>query len=294
MKIAAGLIVAAFGVDIDRTVPPRHPTNRLARLEKFCVAIANATYFKAGKMDGVRNRCNGWATKRHEAYKKCGFYDANVKHGGPDPNVEYKATSTSHWGGPKEKVSLTDLRKRRDADCEWDGDESKLNYFMYTDMVEKERVRVQNDNPCAPNYIDSAWLGKAYLEYIQAEEIENCMEDCVLDNEESCEAQCTNFLSSRSGNSRLEMITRRGPFKSARSVVTGMRKWGDRYLAQCPGHRSGAHMKRRHNFMKTCVKKFVPHLCTHDHCADTSDGQDFRASFSWGGKNLKLGNPYLN
>lgn len=289
MKIAAGLIVAAFGVDIDRTVPPRHPKNRLARLEKFCVTLTKAPMFKEGKFDRMTQKCEGWSNSRMSAFNKCGFYDANVQHGGPDPEVEYKPTSTNHWGEAKQKVDLT-ARKRRDADCDWDGDESKLNYFMYHDVVEKERVRVQNDNPCAPDYINSEWLGKAYLEYIQAEELESCMQECEVDDEEACEANCTNFLSSRSGgNSRLEAITRRGPFKSARSVVTGMRKWGERYLAECPGRRSGAHMKRRHNFMKTCVRKFVDGLCDHEQCRD-----DYGLTFKWGGKNLKLENPYLN
>ena len=94
------------------------------RLEKFCVAISDAGFFKEGKMTGVRNRCQGWANKRLDAWEKCGFYSAEVKHGGPDPNVAYKPTKRSHWGGQKEKVVLEpeeNQRKRRDADCEWDG-----------------------------------------------------------------------------------------------------------------------------------------------------------------------------
>ena len=31
MKIIAGLVIAANGVEFDRSVPPRHPINRLAR-----------------------------------------------------------------------------------------------------------------------------------------------------------------------------------------------------------------------------------------------------------------------
>ena len=66
----------------------------------------------------------GLGNKRLDAWEKCGFYSAEVKHGGPDPNVAYKPTKRSHWGGQKEKVVLEpeeNQRKRRDADCEWDG-----------------------------------------------------------------------------------------------------------------------------------------------------------------------------
>ena len=69
-----------------------------------------------------------------------------------------------------------------------------------------------------------------------------------------------------------------------------MRKWGERYLAECPGHRSGRHMLRRQNFMKACTRKFTdPKLCFHADCTE-----QYAQRFSWGGKNIQLENPYLN
>ena len=74
-----------------------------------------------------------------------------------------------------------------------------INYFMFKDVVEKETVRVQNDNPCAPDYIDSAWLGKDYVNAIQEELMEDCENDCSEDDDASCENKCKQ--SSRSGGS---------------------------------------------------------------------------------------------
>lgn len=74
-----------------------------------------------------------------------------------------------------------------------------INYFMFKDVVEKETVRVQNDNPCAPDYIDSAWLGKDYVNLVQEELMEDCEDDCSEDGDASCENKCKQ--ASRSGGS---------------------------------------------------------------------------------------------
>ena len=85
-------------------------------------------------------------------------------------------------------------------------------------------------------------------------------------------------------------IINRGPWRSARTIVSGMRKWTLRYLAECPGHRSGRHMIRRNNFIKTCTRKYTdPNLCTHHDCND-----QYAQGFIWGSHNLRLENPYLN
>lgn len=290
MKIAAGLVIAVNALDIDRKVPPRHPKNRLARLEKFCEAMTMASWVKVDRFSRMNARCEGWANARYAAFEKCGFYSSDVSHGGPDPSVEYKETENSYWGGRREKVNLFEDRKRRSADdcSSWDGNMDNINYFNFHDVIEKETVRVQGDEPCAPDYIDPAWLGDDYVKSIQAELNEECIDDCQNEADvDACEAKCSQV--SRSSGSRVRRIENRGPWKSARSIVTGMRKWGERYLAECAGRRSGRHMVRRHNFMKTCTRKFVPGLCSHSDCTE-----DYARNFNWGGKNLRLENPYLN
>lgn len=291
MKIVAGLVIAANAVDIDRKVPPRHPKNRLARLEKFCEALMAASWVESDRFAKLGARCESWANARFAAFDKCGHYDSDSKpHGGPNKDVPYKPTNNNYWGEEKQKLDVwAEDRKRRSADdcSDWDGNMDGINYFMFKDVVEKETVRVQNDNPCAPDYIDSAWLGKDYVNLVQEELMEDCEDDCSEDGDASCENKCKQ--ASRSGGSRVKRIENRGPWRSARSIVTGMRKWGERYLAECPGHRSGRHMLRRQNFMITCTRKFVSNQCTHADC-----NEEYGRNFSWGGKNLKQENPYLN
>ena len=65
-----------------------------------------------------------------------------------------------------------------------------INYFMFNDEFEQETVRVQNDNPCAPDYIDSAWLGDEYFQTLQDENEEDCNDDCDLEDNKACAKKC--------------------------------------------------------------------------------------------------------
>ena len=82
---------------------------------------------------------------------------------------------------------------------------------------------------------------------------------------------------------RIKRTNQRGPFRTAKSIVSGIRKWEERYLAECHGHRSGRHMNKRHNFMRMVLRKFTPAFCNHDDCLE----EGFAQKFKWGGKNLK-------
>jgi len=290
MKIYAGLLAVSNAVDIDRSVPPRHPVNRLARLNKFCDELMAAPFVTAERFENLKNKCTGWCDARLDAFEnKCGFYDAGVTHGGPDPDQEYVPTRQNYWGERREKVDVFSRKRRADDCADWDGNTDSLNYFDYTDVVENEVVSVQTEEPCAPGYIDAGWLDDSYPQVVQDEMNEECVDDCENDDDvDACKAQCRQV--SRSGGSRINRIINRGPWRSARSIVTGVRKWGERYLNSCPGRRSGRHMLRRHNFMKACTRKFVNgNVCSHEECTS-----EFAQRFKWGGKNLKLENPYLN
>ena len=65
-----------------------------------------------------------------------------------------------------------------------------ISYFMFDDEFEHETVRVQNDNPCAPDYIDSAWLDEDYAQTIQEERDEECNDDCEFDDDKACVKKC--------------------------------------------------------------------------------------------------------
>ena len=65
-----------------------------------------------------------------------------------------------------------------------------INYFDFNDEFQQETVRVQNDNPCAPDFIDSAWLGDDYAKAIQEEIEEECNDDCESEDDKAWKKNC--------------------------------------------------------------------------------------------------------
>jgi len=294
MKIAAGLVVAASALEINRKVPPRHPTNRLARLQEFCIALTQADWIVEGKSNRftkLNKKCTSWADSRAANFDKCGSYNPDLPNGGPDPNSEKAAQPPRRYVDSWDtgRISFDDMfqndRKRRSDDCsDFDGNTDDLVYFEWTDMIEGETLTVQVKEPCADGYIHPEWVGDSYLDFIKSEMTDDCLEGCDdSDNADACAAKCNALTPRGSGGSRVKRVNARGPFRTSKSIVSGIRKWEERYLADCHGHRSGQHMQRRHNFMRMVLRKFTSDFCNHDDCVE----EGFRQKFKWGGKNLK-------
>jgi len=294
MKIAAGLVVAMSALEIDRKVPPRHPKNRLARLQQVCVALTQADWIVQGKSHRFvkfAKKCTNWADTRDGNFNKCGSYNPDLPNGGPDPNSKKAAQEPNSYvdNWDTGRISFDDLfesdRKRRSDDCsDFDGNTDDLVYFEWTDMIEGDTLTVQVKEPCADGYIHPEWVGDSYLDFIKAEMMEDCFEGCDdSDSAEVCETKCKAVTPRGKGDSRIKRVNKRGPFLTAKSVVSGIRKWEERYLAECHGHRSGTHMNKRHNFMRSVLRKFTSEFCNHDDCLE----EGFRQKFKWGGKNLK-------
>lgn len=292
MKIASGLVIAASALDIDRKVPPRHPVNRLARLQSFCTSLTQAEWIVEGKTHRfikLAQRCENWADSRNANFEKCGSYDADLPHGGPDPEYVPKPPRNYVANWDTGRVSFDDLfennRKRRSDDCsDFDGNTDDLVYFEWTDKYEGETLNVQVKEPCADGYIHPEWVGDAYLDFIKEEMMDDCREGCDdPEDADTCLAKCNALTVRGSGGSRVKRVNQRGPFRTAKSIVSGIRKWEERYLAECHGHRSGRHMQKRHNFMRMVLRKFTSQFCSHDDCLE----EGFAQKFKWGGKNLK-------
>jgi len=294
MKIAAGLVIAISALEIDRKVPPRHPKNRLARLQEFCIALTKADWIVAGKSNrfvAFADKCTNWADKRDGNFNRCGSYNPDLPNGGPDPNSEKAAQEPNSYVANWDtgRINFNDMfendRKRRSDDCsDFDGNTDDLVYFEWTDMIEGETLTVQVKEPCADGYIHPEWVGDSYLDFIKAEMMDDCLEGCDdSDNAEVCATKCANLTPRGKGDSRIKRVNKRGPFLTAKSVVSGIRKWEERYLAECHGHRSGKHMNKRHNFIRKVIRKFTPEFCNHEHCLE----EGFIQKFKWGGKNLK-------
>jgi hypothetical protein len=292
MKIAAGFVIAASALDINRKVPPRHPENRLARLQSFCTSLAEADWIVPGKSHRfvkMSDKCVSWADKRSANFQKCGSYDPDLPNGGPDPSYvpQEPRAYVSNWDTGRinfDDMFSNDRKRRSDGCADWDGNTDDLKYFEWTDMIEGDTLTVQVKEPCAPGYIHPDWIGDDYLNFVKDEMISDCLEDCEDSaNQSQCEAKCAAVTPRGKGGSRIKRTNTRGPFKTAKSIVSGIRKWEERYLAKCHGHRSGRHMNKRHNFMRMVLRKFTSEFCSHEDCLE--DG--FAQKFKWGGKNLK-------
>lgn len=312
MKIYVGSLIAiTTGVEIDRKVPPRHPTNRLARLESFCTDIGNGDFatekFPAEKF---ANRCKRITNQRNAAFDDCGFYSPTVKNGGPDPNASYdkKANNGVNWDGglfhgDDRGQFLESNRKRRSDDCgDWDGDTSDITYFQWFDAYEGESLTVQADEPCAADYIHPDWLDDSYLEMLAEEEAADCVEECEDNGGDDCDATCASVgVRGSNSASRIRRINNKGAYGALKTVMSGLRKWGERYLAECPGQMTGRHMVRRNKFIvRAMTHFFTPERCTDAKCNDwgtrVQNGEKFtpkQMKRLWGRKNIEMKRPNI-
>merc|ERR1711970_77703 len=82
MKTFSLLTIAAVNAD-DKKVPPRHPLNRLTKLQTFAFewCDANLTAKQAANWQGKFGRNTHRFQQRFE---QCGFYNADSAHGGPE------------------------------------------------------------------------------------------------------------------------------------------------------------------------------------------------------------------
>jgi len=290
MKLTAAFLFALTSaepvVKVDRKVPPRHPRNRLARLNIFCDYLFNKTgWINEKRTNGLVRFCNNWSNKMNNKINdsKCFFYDENQKpHGGPEPGKTPEAPKQYHgrWDSGMMEWLPAENRKRRQAEM-INGLEAACwakNPYFQEYSNEPENVQVCNkDGEFAATYIHPDHLDKKIMAEI---ENELCETDCV--DHEDCSNECDK-IARGSGDKKIARLKRQGPWKGARSILTGFRKFGERYLSQCHGHRAGTHMNRRYQFITRVSNKFLTH-CTHEQCSrDYVESKNFK----WGKKNLR-------
>lgn len=87
MKVSA-IILAAVAAQ-EKKVPPRHPSQRLNRLQQFSTEWLNDNLPFLPSLQNWIKKFETNAERMTNAFnrEKCGFYDAGLlPHGGPDPN----------------------------------------------------------------------------------------------------------------------------------------------------------------------------------------------------------------
>lgn len=196
MKIALATTIALVAAK-DKKVPPRHPLQRLNKLNvfynNFFDEMVGLGHMKQGEADRRKARAESFMGKMEAAFNRpnCGYYD-DSKHGGPDPNPELKEN-----GKP---------RNRRTADNEEDLHEATHEW-------------------CASEMSDNYMVGGEFSS-------ENFAECCHFDS-----SYCNGMQAPRSGSKkaydRLSDITS----LKWKQITTGTRKWAQRYINNCSGQR---------------------------------------------------------
>ena len=298
-------------------------------MESFCTGIGYGD-FATDKFPvaSFANRCRRITERRYVGFEKCGFYDPKYRNGGPDTEANYKKKPEhpinnheySHlwWDGGlfaffdrvhlSHQIEFTETggrlyRKRRSDDCsDWNGNSDGIKYFQWSDAYEGEgSFRVQIDEPCAADYIHPEWLDESYLDLLKEEDAVDCIEECEDSGADNCTAKCSNDGLRNENPSRTRRINNKGPYGALKTVMSGLRKWGERYLAECPGQMTGVHMLRRNGFIARAMYHFfTADKCTDSKCIEWSDriqkGEKFTAKQMkrlWGRKNIEMKKPNI-
>lgn len=283
MKITVSVLLAMAAAEpvvrIDRKVPPKHPRNRLARLNLFCDYLFNKTlWIKESRTGGLLRLCNKWAeVMERKIDSKCFWYDSEQKpHGGPEPGVDPEPPKKYHddWDTGQVQWIPDERRRRRNVDDSCWQENPYFNNALYPgDPAQVQTCDTARDDYMHPDFFNA--------EIMASFENELCEDDCA-DNNDCGGNECAQ-IERGSGDKKIARLMKQGPWKGARSILTGFRKFGERYMANCHGHRSGSHMNKRTQFIVRVSRKYLTH-CDHEQC-NRAYLEDKK--FKWGKKNLR-------
>merc|ERR1712176_1276104 len=82
MKLTVATIVAVASAQGEKKVPPRHPLQRLNKLNKFAAEWCNANLSEKAAANWVE-KFDRNVLRFERRFELCGFYDETMEHGGP-------------------------------------------------------------------------------------------------------------------------------------------------------------------------------------------------------------------
>jgi len=223
MKLISGLVTIAIAADGTKKVPPRNPLQRLATLTEFFINYADEVIapLKAANPSLRVNpekfvaRMVALTGRMERAYNRptCGYFDPSTTHGGPDPNPGHREN-----GNPK---------NRRDAEGE----------AVTSEDLDNKAVVVEACN-------DKTFIGITYQE--------SCCDlkaDFYVANKASCDAMPRAGKGGKGKKTHWERLSN-DPFLKFKQMMTGTRKWADRYIGNCSG-------QRKNNIIKNKTKSLL-------------------------------------
>lgn len=246
MKTTIATVMLASGaagerMKTSRKVPPRHPLNRLARLQQFGLAF-NEMHFNNNA--NIATTIENFTTRMKSSFNRaqCGHYDAEQKpHGGPDPNPEVR-----FWSEQNRARNPANGRRRRSDDG--------LNAWLF-EACECNVNANSDDNQCFDGLSDAQFdfYGDAILNKMVCEDDDET--ECYGLDDQTCEWYGDMQTEVRNGkkkknNARLS----NNPEKAVRQITTGLRKWAERYLNNCHGMRKNQLPRNR---AKNLYKKWL-------------------------------------
>jgi len=225
-----GVATAARSDKPDRAVPPRHPSNRLNRLANKLapeIIMHPNLPWSQKRQQRVLGNVQKFADKMKDRFNSpnCGFYDPNLKHGGPDPNPHLKEN-----GKPRKPIG----RKRRDtsevvlAENWWENSWVKADTsfgWIYQYCYDRNHTVLSDDQ----------------FDFVTASD-----DDLCLDGDDGCFTFDMTTCQFKNAQGQLQERGKRGgrklsdnPQKAWKQVTTGLKKWALRYLNNCYGMRKG-------------------------------------------------------
>jgi len=152
MKVSSVVLVTLAAADKDKKVPPRTPVQRLNRLQIFSKEWLNDNLSELPSMENWVSKFEVNAERMLEAYNRehCGFFDASLPFGGPDPNPELRPN-----GAPRRP---TDRKRRSDEEADGFTDEfgELLRYNKNEPLVGIKQITT-GYRKWAERYINECW-----------------------------------------------------------------------------------------------------------------------------------------
>jgi len=212
MKLISGLSVFAFVAAQNKKVPPRNPEQRLGTLSEFFVKFTEevvAPFTGDGYAGRLNTRMQGMTSSMLAAYNRpnCGYFDDSSKHGGPDPNPNVRPN-----GKPRNRRSTDEDNAAVVAE--------QCKNIKWSEMTEK----LQQD--CCDSDHNPDPLFSAGGECLDGK----------------CDLACQIMEGKRSkgkGKGKKSHWDRlsNDPQTKWKQIMTGCRKWAERYIGNCGGQR---------------------------------------------------------